>query len=111
MTHPYGFNRGVPPHIKEVNCDEIYWFRLNFSIMPERKSFRAYSAVLYLDPRMKIYIQVTLQIHFLTWSAREVHVKRNRVYIEGDVVDSVTIHSQGKKVLTKRLGDNLYRPR
>ena len=27
--------------------------------MPERKSFRAYSAILYLDPRMKIYIQVT----------------------------------------------------
>ena len=25
--------------------------------MPERKSFRAYTAVLYMDPRMKIYIQ------------------------------------------------------
>ncbi|CAB3997385.1 MORC family CW-type zinc finger 2 isoform X1 [Paramuricea clavata] len=44
------------------------------SVMPERKSFRAYSAILYLDPRMKMYIQ-------------------------------------GKKVLTKRLGDNLYRPK
>lgn len=26
-------------------------------IMPERQSFRAYTAILYLDPRMKIYIQ------------------------------------------------------
>ena len=26
--------------------------------MPERKSFRAYTAIMYLDPRMKIYIQV-----------------------------------------------------
>lgn len=26
-------------------------------LMPERKSFRAYTAVLYMDPRMKIYIQ------------------------------------------------------
>lgn len=26
-------------------------------IMPERRSFRAYTAILYLDPRMKIYIQ------------------------------------------------------
>ncbi|KAJ7387408.1 ATPase morc2 [Desmophyllum pertusum] len=26
-------------------------------VMPERSSFRAYSAILYLDPRMKIYIQ------------------------------------------------------
>ena len=26
--------------------------------MPERSSFRAYTAILYLDPRMKIYIQV-----------------------------------------------------
>ena len=25
--------------------------------MPERKSFRAYAAILYVDPRMKIYIQ------------------------------------------------------
>ena len=25
--------------------------------MPERKSFRAYTAILYVDPRMKIYIQ------------------------------------------------------
>ena len=25
--------------------------------MPERKSFRAYAAVLYMDPRMRIYIQ------------------------------------------------------
>ncbi|XP_046840799.1 ATPase MORC2-like isoform X2 [Xenia sp. Carnegie-2017] len=44
------------------------------SVMPERKSFRAYSSILYLDPRMKIYIQ-------------------------------------NKKVLTKRLGDNLFKPR
>ncbi|XP_032242362.2 ATPase MORC2A isoform X2 [Nematostella vectensis] len=27
------------------------------SVLPERKSFRAYSAILYLDPKMKIYIQ------------------------------------------------------
>ena len=27
-------------------------------IMPERSSFRAYTAIMYLDPRMKIYIQV-----------------------------------------------------
>lgn len=26
-------------------------------LMPERKSFRAYTAILYMDPRMKIYIQ------------------------------------------------------
>lgn len=26
-------------------------------LMPERKSFRAYTAILYVDPRMKIYIQ------------------------------------------------------
>ena len=26
--------------------------------MPERISFRAYTAIMYLDPRMKIYIQV-----------------------------------------------------
>ena len=25
--------------------------------MPERKSFRAYAAILYVDPRMRIYIQ------------------------------------------------------
>lgn len=26
-------------------------------LMPERKSFRAYASILYVDPRMKIYIQ------------------------------------------------------
>ena len=31
---------------------------LFYRIMPERSSFRAYTAILYLDPRMKIYIQV-----------------------------------------------------
>ena len=31
-----------------------------YSVVPERKSFRAYTAVLYLDPKMKIYIQVCL---------------------------------------------------
>lgn len=25
--------------------------------MPEKKSFRAYTAILYVDPRMKIYLQ------------------------------------------------------
>lgn len=28
-----------------------------FSLMPEKKSFRAYTAILYVDPRMKIYLQ------------------------------------------------------
>ena len=32
--------------------------------MPERKSFRAYTAIMYLDPRMKIYIQVVEVIMF-----------------------------------------------
>lgn len=27
------------------------------SLMPERKSFRAYAAILYMDPRMRIYLQ------------------------------------------------------
>ena len=42
------------------------------SVMPERKSFRAYSAILYLDPRMKIYIQVLLKFHL---SNRNIHKK------------------------------------
>ena len=29
----------------------------HFSLMPERRSFRAYTSILYVDPRMRIYIQ------------------------------------------------------
>lgn len=28
-----------------------------FSLMPERKSFRAYASILYVEPRMRVYIQ------------------------------------------------------
>lgn len=53
---------------------------LFFSVMPERKSFRAYSAILYLDPRMKIYIQVTaaavIAIDFFSFIDEESVLKR-----------------------------------
>ncbi|XP_028400511.1 ATPase MORC2-like [Dendronephthya gigantea] len=65
----------LEPSEDDIVMRELYEENLDDkSIMPERKSFRAYSAILYLDPRMKIYIQ-------------------------------------GKKVLTRRLGDGLYKPR
>ncbi|XP_031557444.1 ATPase MORC2-like [Actinia tenebrosa] len=38
------------PYVGESYGDDNY-------VIPERKSFRAYTSVLYLDPRMKIYIQ------------------------------------------------------
>ena len=48
--------------------------------MPERKSFRAYSAILYLDPRMKIYIQVTavavIATEFFSFMEEESVLKR-----------------------------------
>ena len=28
-----------------------------FRLMPERKSFRAYASILYVEPRMRVYIQ------------------------------------------------------
>ena len=36
-----------------VSCNICVVYRL----MPERKSFRAYTSLLYVDPRMRIYIQ------------------------------------------------------
>lgn len=41
--------------LKILNCCFFH-----FSVIPERKSFRAYTSILYLDPRMKIYIQVCI---------------------------------------------------
>lgn len=38
---------------------------LYYRLMPERKSFRAYASILYMDPRMRIYIQ-----------GKKVHTKR-----------------------------------
>jgi Morc6 ribosomal protein S5 domain 2-like len=39
-----------------------YWSRIfkrsfMFRLMPERKSFRAYASILYVEPRMRVYIQ------------------------------------------------------
>jgi len=34
-----------------------WWCMLCVSLMPERRSFRAYTSILYVDPRMRVYIQ------------------------------------------------------
>ncbi|XP_052075180.1 ATPase MORC2-like isoform X1 [Mytilus californianus] len=42
----------------EEDSDEGSWSRFRTErLMPERKSFRAYTAIVYVDPSMKIYIQ------------------------------------------------------
>lgn len=45
-------------YISRVNKILIVTCCYSARAMPERISFRAYTAIMYLDPRMKIYIQV-----------------------------------------------------
>ena len=59
-----------------------------FSLMPERKSFRAYTSVLYVDPRMKIYInskKVTMNMFILTndqYQTQAVHHQRSDLHLK-----------------------------
>ena len=41
-----------------MDAHDPLYYESETSVKPERRSFRAYSAVLYYDPRMKIFIQV-----------------------------------------------------
>ena len=61
-SHIFPFFSAAQQHFLTLTILSYYchtdYLLLLVRIMPERSSFRAYTAILYLDPRMKIYIQV-----------------------------------------------------
>ena len=43
----------------------LNFINFHYSVQPERVSFRAYLTVIYNEPKMKIYIQVSINLQLI----------------------------------------------